>query len=267
MMSKFNLQLLTAVSLAVALLQPAVARAQVFDKDYSDTPDGGGVLKGSVGLFSDRVFRGQNLYDGTSIQTAGKAGIGTEFGLLYVGAFAHFSDDTNNGAENEQSFNEFDFEVGDRFYFLEDIETTLGHRWYTYSRTTARLQDTNQFFAEIRTDVIAHPFFSANYDYDEHDGWYYEFGLEQPVLLGLDNEKNAIVPSVTIGVSSSLDGGNHPIYDDDGIAFVDVGLKGILVLTDALNLEPEIHYSEDVDDATTSELTFGMNLVGSIGEK
>ncbi len=254
-------KLLLTVSVA---LVPCVARAQVFDKDYSDPGDTDGLLKGSLGLFSDREFRGQNLYDGTSMQLHGEAGIGTGLGLLYLGLFTHFSNDNNHGGEDEKSFDEFDYEIGHRFFF-EDVEIGVGHRWLNYSRTTERLRDTTEVFTEINTNVIAHPHFLATYDYDEHDGWYYEVGLEQPVLLGLDDERHAVVPSVTMGISESLDGGKHPIYDDDGIAFFDVGLKGIFVLTDSLSLEPEAKYTAEVDDATDSDFTFGMNLVGQLG--
>lgn len=248
---------------SLALL-PVTAQAQVFDNDYTQESDM--LLKGAIGLFSDRDFRGQTLYDGTSIQGRAEAGIGTGFGLFYIGGFMHFSDDKNHGGEDEKSFNEFDFELGHRFYF-EEMALSMGHRWLTYSRTTERLRDTGEFFAELTTEVIAHPHFMATYDHDEHDGWYYEFGLEQPVPLGLDQEQHSIVPSVKVAMSSSLDGGSHPIYDDDGIAFVEVGLRGVFVLTDSVTLEPEMHFTEDIDDATESDFVFGVNLAGEIGEK
>lgn len=256
------------IALLVSLLPYLVsdARAQVFDRDYLDQSNG--VLKASAGLFSDRMFRGQNLYDGTSIQGALELGIGSEIGLTYVGGFVHLSNDRNHGAPNEESFNEFDFELGHRFQF-DEMQLGLGHRWYTYSRTTARLQDTGEFFAELTTGYIGHPHLSFDYDHDEFEGLYYETGLEQPIPLGLNNERDAIVPSVTIGLSSGLDedSGDHAIYDDGGIAFVEVGVKGIFGLTEGINLEPSMKYVEDIDDATTSDFVFGMALTADLGAK
>ena len=241
------------------------ASAQVFDQDYSGGSEDS-LFKGSLGVYSDRTFRGQNLYDGTSLQAAGQAGIGTGIGLAYIGGFAHFSSDRNHGGENEKSFEEFDFEFGHKFFF-EEMQLALGHRWLTYSRSTARLRDTGEFFAEVTTDVIGHPSFLATYDHDEHKGWYYEAGLEQPIPLGLNNDRDAIVPSVTLGMSSSLDGGSHPIYEENGIAFIDVGLRAIFNLTDGISFEPDFHYTEYIDDATTSDFVFGVNLVGQMNQQ
>jgi hypothetical protein len=149
------------------------------------------------------------------------------------------------------------------------MQLGVGHRWYTYSRSTARLQDTGEFFAELTTGYLGHPHISFDFDHDEFEGLYYEFGLEQPIPLGLNHDRDAIVPSVTIGASSGLDEdtGDHQIYDDGGIAFVQVGLKGIFGLTDGINLEPSAVYVEDIDDATSSEFVFGMALTADLGRK
>ena len=242
---------------------PVDCLAQVFDDDYLTQDQM--VVKGAIGLFSDRHFRGQNLYNGTSIQPRAEFGVGTGMGLLYVSGFAHFSGDNNTDGNVRKDFTEFDWEVGHRF-IIEDIQLDLGHRWYTYNRTTPRLVDSEEIFLEITSAVIAHPHFSMGYDYDEHKGWYYEIGLEQPILIGARNDRDAIIPWVTMGLSSDLDDGAHPIYDDNGIAFMDVGLRAELELIENLNVEPEMHYSSEVDDATTSDFVFGINLTGSLGE-
>jgi hypothetical protein len=258
--------LLSAAALLAFLTVTGIrpAHAQVFDKDYTDND--GIEARASLGLFSDREFRGQNLYDGSSLQFAPELGLDTEIGKLYVAGFSHFAVDNNGSSDPapRKSFNEYDFELGDKISF-DDFSIAVGHRWYTYSRSTPRLKDTGEAFAQLETAIIAHPHFTAAYDDIKHNGWYYEAGLEQPVPLGLDNEKNALVPSVTMGISSGLDNGPNPIYDDDGIAFVDVGLKGIFVIAEGISLEPEMHYTEEVDDATDSDFIFGMNLVGQIG--
>ncbi|MFN8392451.1 MAG: hypothetical protein U0136_19315 [Bdellovibrionota bacterium] len=239
------------------------AQAQVFDRDYTQGSDV--YARGSLGLFSDREFRGQNLYDGSSLQFAPQVGLGTEIGVLYVGGFAHFAvDNQDEPVTPRKSFNEYDFELGDILKF-DEFNIAVGHRWYTYSRSNPRLKDTGELFAELTTEIIAHPHFNVEYDDIRHNGWYYEFGLEQPVSLGLQNEHDAVVPSVTMGMSSGLDNGPNAIYADDGIAFVDVGLKGIFTLADGVFVEPEMHYVEEVDDATDSEFTFGVNFVGRTG--
>ena len=240
------------------------AAAQVFDRDYTANADI--QAQGSIGLFSDRVFRGQNLYDGSSLQLHPQIGLNTQIGLIYVAAFTHFAVDNTDSsmAAPRKSFNEYDFELGDKLSF-DDFSIAFGQRWYTYSRTTPRLKDTGEAFAELETAIISHPHFTIAYDEVKHKGWYYEAGLEQPVSIGLDDERSAVVPSVTMGMSSSLNDGSNPIYADDGIAFVDVGLKGIFGLSEGISLQPEMHYTEEVDDATDSEFTFGLNLVGHTG--
>ena len=263
-------------------LSTAPVSAQIFDDDYVDKDSS--TFAFDLGIYSDRMFRGQNLYNGTSIQPEARVDLNTEFGTFYADIFSHFatedkdpraagSDDfdgtvgdvTVTGAPTDVSFNELDWELGYQTR-LDPVVITAGHTWYTYDESTTRLVDTSEFFGRVGLDAVANPYIMAAYDYDERTGWYYEAGLSQPFPLASLNARSFITPSITMGLSSGLsDKDNHPIYDDSGIAFVDVGVKGTLSISESVALEPDVHYSAGIDDATTDDLWFGMNLKTSFG--
>ena len=254
------------VSLLIAAAGAVTAEAEVFDRDYY-AHSSSSSFRGELGLFSDRMFRGQNLYNGVSIQPKVRGGIDLGFGELFGSVSSHFSGDQNHegSSEDRRSFNEFTFEVGDRFTF-DEFAFEGGYRFYNYSRTTSRLQDTGEFFAGVDSMVLGHPYFQLAYDTNKHKGWYYELGLFEKIPFRDDGERDVIVPSVALGFSSGLDDDEHPIYDDGGITHVGVGVKGVLGLDETTSFQPEVRYNVEVDDATTSDFTFGMSLVSEFAE-
>lgn len=243
--------------------RPDSAQAQVFDKDYFN--DSGTSLRGEVGVYSDRIFRGQNLYNGTSFQPKVRGAFDMGFGELFAAVAAHVGIDQDHSgvSDDRRSFSEVDYELGDKLKF-DQVSLAGGYRWYSYTRTTERLQDTGELFAELDTTFLAHPYIHIDYDTQKHEGWYYEIGFSEPVPYSSQNPRDVIVPSVTLGFSSGLDDGKHPIYQDGGLVFVGVGARAVVAFDESISLQPEVRYNFEVDDATTSDFTFGMNLVGEL---
>ncbi len=260
------------------LFSSAQAQAQVFDEDYTGS-EGISVETGLV-VRSDRVFRGENLYNGTSVQPSAQITMPTEIGSFYGRASGHIAadqgstrrssrapfdtnDDNGNAieaVETTPSFHEHDYDLGyKRSFTFATLD--VGHRWYNYTKTTSRLRDTGEAYGGLVFDTLLNPYFTAAYDYDEHTGWYYETGVYEPISLpSAIIEGMKLIPSLTMGFSYDLDNGPHPIYDDSGITHVDVGVKATVPITESIDLEPEMHYSEGIDDAATSDFWFGVGL-------
>lgn len=264
----------------VTFMTTSLAQAQLFDEDYVNQ-DG---LKADVdvALRSVRMYRGQNLYDGTSLQPQGEIAYQAGDGKFYGRVFTHFGldqsdppqagsapSDSSDGSGQKvvptgESFTEVDFDVGWATMFpMFDLQ--LGNRWLTYSKTTARLRDTAELYAGLEMKMLLQPRLMAAYDWDEHDGWYYETGLSQPLNLGLLGDRSTVTPSVTVGFSQDLDDGSHPIYADDGMSYFDVGVESQVPLSESLSFVPEIHYTEGEDDAANSEFWFGIGVRGALG--
>jgi len=270
--------------LILSLLSVSHANGQVFDNDYTTPSDNTIDLETGIALRSDYMHRGQNLYDGASVQPEIKLNVHTENGTFHGRVFAHISADqgsqrkstsapfeTTNDDDEEvevvettRSFNEMDYEVGySTFYGMARVE--VGNRWYEYDETTSRLMDTTEAYGRIDIDTILNPYVTAAYDWDERDGWYYEMGVWEPIPLQMVNEGAYVAPSITLGFNSDLNREGKAIYDDSGLVFVDVGLKGNIPVTESVSLEPEAHYNEATDDFADSELWFGINLKGTFG--
>lgn len=273
------------------------AKAQVFDEDYAQ-PSTVGVELG-VGIQSDRMFRGQDLYNGTSIQPSVRAELRTPAGVFYTDVFVHIpgeqgdakssrgapfaiddpfadTDDTSDDDGDDTSTSQIDVarvtpsfnEVDATFGYIIDTDLfvlDLGHISYFYDKSSERLKDTNELFASVSFDIPANPYVEVFYDWDKRNGWYYEFGLREIVPLGLSNPEHAVIPFIKLGLNQGLDDGSNPLYEDSGLVFVDFGLYGDFPLDERIRLQPELHYSEGIDDFASSELLFGFTILGTFG--
>lgn len=108
-------------------------------------------LDAEVAFLSDYMFRGINLYDGTSIQPSVTAG----YDLGSAGAFSanvwnHSPAESDNKSEK---FNEVDYTLA---YSLPiDIVTLSGGLiWYTYSHDNVGNLDTEEFFVSAAVDTV-----------------------------------------------------------------------------------------------------------------
>ncbi|MCC6954686.1 MAG: hypothetical protein IT290_11255 [Deltaproteobacteria bacterium] len=274
-------RVVTLVTLAVASVASLaqVAEAQIFDQSYRR--EQGVAVSASGGLFSDRVFRGQNLYNGSSLQLDAKPELRTDWGSIYGGFFTHVGLDQNdprlsssasfdttdsNGNDAEVAyvtpgFNEFDFDLGTEFE-LEVGSLSVGHKWYNYDASSPRLVDTAELYTGLKLDVFLNPEFLLAYDWDQHEGAYFQGSIDHPIPLTGLNGSAAIIPELTIGFSSGLDNGENPIYESSGTAFLDLALRGEFPIAEGFSVEPELHYNEGIDDASTSDFWFGVKIAG-----
>lgn len=280
-----DMKKLLIIPALLALGLANTSEAQVFDASYRTTNDF--KLSTSLGLFSDRVFRGQNLYNGVSFQPDARGSLKTDWGSLYGEFFSHIgadqgdpkassvppfdvSDSDGNSAKAAlvtPGFNEYDFDIGTTFDLFEGngSEFAVGHKWYFYDESSDRLVDTAELYGELRFDLPFHPQILAAYDYDEHEGTYLEGSIHQPIPISSIGENAAIIPQITFGMSSGLDGGDRPIYEDSGAAFLDFALKGNFPINTGFAFVPELHFNDGIDDAATSDIWFGMALRGDFG--
>ncbi|MFN8389457.1 MAG: hypothetical protein U0136_04125 [Bdellovibrionota bacterium] len=244
------------------------AQADIFD-DYGDVQDDFD-FRGEVGMYTNRLFRGQNLYDGPSIQPRIRAQANTEPYALYLEAFGHLSagDDGDSGdaplAHGEESYSELNYDLGGLITF-DSVTLHIGHRWYSYSKRTARLDNTGEYFGKIQLDAPAHPHFEYDLDWEHYRGGYGELGVEEPFPVAIPRTKTSVSPFLTVSFSNGLANGPHPIYAEDGLVSLDFGVRGELYFTENFYIEPELQYTHPFDDASDATTTFGIRVGGTIG--
>lgn len=237
-----------------------------------------------MGLASDRYFRGQDLYNGMSLQPQAEVAADLGPGELLLDSFFHFSLDQGaqrdigeppfdatdpeghsiKVAKTSPAFNETDLGLGYRLNF-DFVQVQAGNRWYLYSKSTERLKDTAEVYAEVSADMLLQPTLFAAYDYDAREGWYYQLDFKQPLPVAVMNGEMEVIPSVSLGFNSGLDSGPNPMYDQSSVVFVDFGLGTKVPIVENLSIKPEVHYVEGVDDFADSDFWFGVAFVGNLG--
>lgn len=216
-------------------------------------------LDTTVGVVSDYMFRGFNLYDGTAIQPAATLTYDTGAGKVAGNLWMHLSAEGDRQAEK---FTEIDGTVS---YQIELAPATLkvGHIWYTFPDNSDAIVDSAEFFANVVFDdsefnplFSVTPSFTVYEDYRAVDGQDDELSfshLFEPEALG--KGFNA-TPYVTFGFATNSD----KVYDDDsGLMQVTYGVSSELALGD-FSVVPSLNYTSKVDDATVNEFWFAGNL-------
>ncbi len=205
----------------------------------------------STGLFTDYMFRGQNLYDGTSIQpdldVAYSLG---EMGSLGANVSAYLSGE--GGQTDTEKFTEVDY-LARWDYSLGDFDLSLGHYWYEYPRDSDDIESTREFYASIAHNCELNPYISVTHDYDLYDYDYLEFGVSH-TIEGLLGEGFQTTPYAAIGYATNAD----KIYaDNSGITHVVVGTSFDFKTGD-LSVTPTLNYNFKVDDSTQNEFFTGI---------
>ena len=236
-------------------------RADIFD-DYGEATNSLD-FQAEVGIFSRRLFREQDLYDGTSIQPRLRAQANIETVSVYLEGFSHLNTGPSGGT-NQSDFSELDYDLG-AFAALDFMTLHFGHRWYSYTKKTERLDNTGEFFGKVQLDTIAHPHLELDYDWDSYKGWYGEVGAEAPVPLELGQTDSSLIPFATVSFSSGLADGKMPIYAEDGFVGMDFGVRGQFYLIKEFYIEPVIQYTAAFDRNADSVFTFGIRMGGKAG--
>jgi uncharacterized protein (TIGR02001 family) len=236
--------------LALATLAPE-ARAEEAEKAWS--------LDTTVGFFSDYMFRGTNLYDGSSIQPATTFSYDTGAGVISANLWMHLS---GEGDRQDSKFTELDGMVSYAID-LKPVSLKVGHYWYTYPDSSDTINDTAEFFAGVAFDdsecnsfFTLSPSLTVYQDYRDFDSQYYELGFSHAVETDSLGKGFTATPYVTFGFGTNAE----KIYaDEQGLMQVTYGVSTELPLGD-FTVVPSVNYTHKVDDATVNELWFGGNL-------
>jgi hypothetical protein len=155
----------------------------------------------TAGFFSDYMFRGQKLYEGTSIQPSitGSYDFG-DLGSISANVWSHIP--AESGPKSDK-FTEVDYAVS-YSYVMEPVTLTVGHLLYTYpSDNTHALYTRGEIFGTLAVDMPLNPTFTIYEDYDEFDAQYYELILSHTLEFKSLGEGFNMTPSVAFGFGSN----------------------------------------------------------------
>lgn len=235
--------LLGAISAVALCIQPVIA------EESSDL---------SLGLTtdfnSDYMWRGFNLYDGTSIQPSLDANYNLgSMGNIGLNVWSHLSAEGGQGAA--EKFTEIDYTAHWDMAF-DAWSVSVGHIWYQYPRNSDDIEDSAEVFASISHDCAINPTLKVFHDYDQYDNQYYELGFSHEFETSALGDGFKTTPYVAVGFADNAE----KVYDEDsGVTHVAVGTS-FNFQTGDLTVSPNLNYSFKVDDATQDEFWVGVRL-------
>lgn len=215
-------------------------------------------VSAATALYSDYMFRGFDLYDGTSIQPNLGAKYDTGFGTIGGSLWMHLS---GEGDRQDEKFTELDETLT---YTINVGAATLqlGNAWYTYPDDSDEIVDTAEVFGVVSIDDSSFntlfsltPTLSVYHDYREFDAQYYELNFSHTVEPEWLGEGFNATPFVAFGFASNAE----KVYDNNGLVQITWGVSSTVPLGE-LSLIPSVNYTHKVDDATVNELWFGTSL-------
>lgn len=211
---------------------------------------------------TDYMFRGQNLYDGTSIQPYGNLIYDTGYGKLTASLWMHLSAEGDRQAEK---FTEMDETIFYSVNLTDEVGVKLGHIWYTYPDDNDEINDTNELFVGVSlNDTELSPFplnpsLTVYKDYRATEYWYYELGFSHEVECKCLGDGFKFTPFATFGFASNAE----KVYSDDGLEHVNIGSSFPTKLGD-IAIIPTVSYNFKVDDNTTNEFWFITHFMFSL---
>ena len=210
-------------------------------------------LETSVGVFSDYMFRGFNLYDGISLQpSVAVAYTLGEYGTLSASNWMHFSAEGDRKAE---AFTEMDPEIRYSMDF-DGFSVSVGHVWYVYPDGDDDINDTAEVLAEIELDTLLSPTFSVWHDYRDFDSQYYALGFSHEFLIEELGEGFNVTPYATFGFASNAE----DVYADNGLVTISEGVSSTMKLG-VIDVTVSLNYTHKVDDETDNEFWSGIEFV------
>lgn len=212
----------------------------------------------SVGLYTDYMFRGFNLYEGGSVQPSLTGNYDTGHGTLSGSIWMHTSGDDDS---TSPKFFEMDDTLSYSMNF-QPITVKIGHIWYTYPRDSDDLDNTAEFFGTIVLDdselnpfLGLAPTLSVYHDYDLINGQYYELGFSHSFTCGSLGDGFNLTPFVSMAFASK----EEEVYADNGLVQVTYGISSNLTLGD-IAVVPSLNFTQEADDNTENEFWFGTSL-------
>ncbi|MCB0359512.1 MAG: hypothetical protein KDD44_07740 [Bdellovibrionales bacterium] len=247
---------LTAAALllctSIVLLSTGQARAEEMD----DAPWG---LTSSLGVYSDYMFRGKNVYEGTSIQPSVTGYYGfDELGTLSANLWMHVPGETN---EPPEKFTELDatfsYDVS-----IDVINVAGGFILYRFPGEGGRIEDTEEYFASISANVFLNPTVTFYNDISKGKYQYFTASIRESFPVPAVSENLALTPYTSFGFALNADDG--PVfYENDGLEHVDMGVYFDIQLGQFF-LAPSFNVTLETDDGATNEFWIGIDFGVSI---
>jgi hypothetical protein len=204
-----------------------------------------------VGVYTDYMFRGFNLYDGISFQPS----IATSYALdengsITASVWSHIP------GENSENDNDDYTEIDYNLYYnrtIGDLSLSTGFMWYTYENSD--LSSTAEVFLSLALDTLLTPTISVYHDFEEFDTQYYELGLSHRFDIAALGDGFNVSPFVNFGFASN----SEKVYADDGFVQSTFGLAFEASLGDVL-VSPSIHVTRESDDFAENEIWAGTHF-------
>lgn len=214
----------------------------------------------SVGVMSDYMWRGFNLYDGTSIQPSATIEYDTGVGTIGGNLWMHLSAE---GDRQDEKFTELDETV---YYSiaLDPVTIKTGFIWYTYPDSSDDIVDATEYFASLSyagEDPVGYlnPVASFYDEFKETDSQYYELNVSHEFEVAALGDGFKLTPYVTLGFASNAD----DVFGDNGLVHVTEGIN-IPLQWGIISVTPSLNYTHKVADSTSNEfwagLIFGYSL-------
>ncbi len=252
---------LTSVVWLLPLCSVQAEQQEIETADSVDPTEEGGPVSFDLSsdFLTDYIFRGQNLFDGTSIQPSGTGAFSLgEAGSLSANIWAHLSAEGGSRSK-EEKFTEIDYTLGYEVS-LGMIGLGVGHIWYTFPDGGDAIANTEEFYASIAVDTVLSPSLTVYKDYDEFDSVYYALGFGHDIECEKLGEGFAVSPSLTFGFASNAD----KVYaDNSGLMHVTAGL-GMEFPLGVFTVSPSFNYNFEVDDSTSNEFFVGVGVGTSL---
>lgn len=207
-----------------------------------------------AGVYTDFIFRGVNLFDGTIYTpTLGASYDLGEAGVLSATAKAWLQGEGANRT-SAQRFTRIDYTV-DYTYDFGIIDATIGHIFFTFPDDSDNIADTNEVFARIAMDLPLAPTYTFYHDYDENNSNYMTVDLSHTIECPALGDGFNVTPYVTAGFAESANG----VYGKDGHVHTTFGVTMDLSLGD-IAVVPGFHYTRGSDIVAADTFFAGTTL-------
>lgn len=211
----------------------------------------------TAGVFTNYMFRGQNLYNSVSIQPNLNLSYNFgEYGKISGGGWMHIP--AAGDIDHEPNFTELDptisYEVNIGLATL-----SLGHVWYTYLDNRPRVPTTGEWFQGISLDTFLEPSFTIYEDHQAYEEVYYELTFKEPLgesVFGdcLGKGFN-MTPYVTFGWATNAE----KYFQRDGLEYITIGTS-FEIPFGVLNVVPSLNYTFQGDPTTVDRFWAGVNF-------
>ena len=204
-------------------------------------------------LFSAYMFRGQNLYDGASLQplVAGSYEF-EELGSVGGYVWSHLSVDKSRSAE--ERFTEVDYNLNYALSF-EPVTAEVGLLWYTYPDGDDDIDSTQEWYIKLSLDTILSPTFTYFRDFDVYDANFYTLGFSHKLECDCLGEGFNVTPALTFFFASSAEN----VYEDDGLEAITLSFSSDMNLGE-MAVVPSINYNFKIDETTANQFWFGLTF-------